>query len=279
MSYPDVPPRLDEVPVEVPRPKWRWALHLTLLIGYVLALGIAGLFRPQVAGAGASAMPNDVRALLTLCAFEIVLFAIVAALAWSFSRAGPDELFLRWRGGLRPFAWGILYSVALRFAVLVVVMMVAIPLALTKGEKSVEKLRPKVEAVVDTEALKDPVYLLVALTAISFVVAGFREELWRAGVIAGLAGVAPRIFGTRRGQYLAVVIAAVIFGLGHLPQGWGGVGLTCALGLGLGFIIVRHRSIWEAVLAHGFFDATTFAGLYIVVKYFPQILKGVGISA
>jgi membrane protease YdiL (CAAX protease family) len=31
------------------------------------------------------------------------------------------------------------------------------------------------------------------------------------------------------------------------------------LGLGLGLIMVFHRSIWPAVLAHGFFDATTMA--------------------
>jgi membrane protease YdiL (CAAX protease family) len=31
------------------------------------------------------------------------------------------------------------------------------------------------------------------------------------------------------------------------------------LGLGLGLIMVFHRSIWPAVLAHGFFDATSMA--------------------
>jgi membrane protease YdiL (CAAX protease family) len=31
------------------------------------------------------------------------------------------------------------------------------------------------------------------------------------------------------------------------------------LGLGLGLIMVLHRSIWPAVLAHGFFDATSMA--------------------
>jgi membrane protease YdiL (CAAX protease family) len=31
------------------------------------------------------------------------------------------------------------------------------------------------------------------------------------------------------------------------------------LGLMLGLIIVLHKSIWPAVIAHGLFDATTFA--------------------
>ena len=78
---------------------------------------------------------------------------------------------------------------------------------------------------------------------------------------------------------MAVAIAAVIFGLGHLPQGWGGVAMTGALGLGLGWIIVRHQSAREAIFAHGFFDATTFAALYLVIKYFPDALKQFAIAA
>jgi membrane protease YdiL (CAAX protease family) len=72
----------------------------------------------------------------------------------------------------------------------------------------------------------------------------------------------------------AVTIAALVFGLGHLPQGWGGVAVTAAMGLGLGLIMVLHRSIWEAVLAHGFFNATTFGLLYLLAKFFPEQLPG-----
>lgn len=38
------------------------------------------------------------------------------------------------------------------------------------------------------------------------------------------------------------------------------------LGLLLGFIIVLHRSIWPAVIAHGLFDATTLAFLPWVLE-------------
>jgi membrane protease YdiL (CAAX protease family) len=89
--------------------------------------------------------------------------------------------------------------------------------------------------------------------------------------------VAPDVFGTRKGQYGAVFVAAIIFGLGHLPQGIGGVAVTAGLGFGLGWIMVRHQSAWEAILAHGFFDASTFAALYVVVNYFPESLKGLAI--
>jgi membrane protease YdiL (CAAX protease family) len=275
MNESEIPPLLNEVPQSDSRPKWRWAIHVGLLASYVLGLGIAGaLLRSDThKGGGSSAMPSSVRALVSMCATELGFFAAIFAIAWIFSRARPNELFLKWRGGLRPIAWGILYSVVLRVVIAMVGLLALAPIVAAKGKGAVEELRPKTEAVVDMEALKDPVYLVFALTAVSFVMAGFREELWRAGMLAGLAGVAPTLFSTRRGQYISVAIAAVIFGLGHLPQGWGGVAITGVLGLGLGWIIVRHQSAWEAIMAHGFFDATTFAALYLVIKYFPDALK------
>ncbi len=37
--------------------------------------------------------------------------------------------------------------------------------------------------------------------------------------------------------------------------------MTAALGAAFGFILIRHRSLWEAVVAHGLFDAMTFVAL------------------
>jgi membrane protease YdiL (CAAX protease family) len=262
-----------------PRARWRWGVHLALLTAYVLGLGIAGAaMRSNVSKSSNSpAMPGDLRSLAFMCAVEIAGFAAVFALAWIFSRARRDELFLRWRGKLQPIAWGIVYSVLLRVVIAMLMTAVLIPIFLKKGKGAIEELRPKTEATVNIQAMKDPLYMAFAVTIVSFVMAGFREELWRAGMLAGLARVAPSIFGTRHGQYLAVGIAAIIFGMGHLPQGWGGVAVTSALGFGLGWIMVRHQSAWEAILAHGFFDASTFAALYFVLNYSPESLKGFAI--
>jgi membrane protease YdiL (CAAX protease family) len=112
------------------------------------------------------------------------------------------------------------------------------------------------------------------LTLVSFVLAGLREELWRAGVLAGLIGLFPGQFSTNPRKFIAVALAAIVFGLGHLPQGWGGVGLTACLGMGLGVIMVLHKSIWEAVFAHGFFNAASFTMLYVAAKYFPGKIPG-----
>jgi membrane protease YdiL (CAAX protease family) len=96
------------------------------------------------------------------------------------------------------------------------------------------------------------------------VVAGFREELWRAGMLVGLAVLFPRRLSGTKGGIAAAAISAVIFGLGHTTQGWGAVGMVTLLGFGLGAVIVYHRSIWEAVMAHGFFNATSFILLYFM---------------
>lgn len=277
MSESDLPPVLGETPppLPAPRPRWRWAVHTGLLAAYVIGLGLAGaiLRRGGDKGAPTPAMPSDLGALAKICAGEMIGFLLIFLLACVFSRVSRDELFLKWRGGLRPILLGMVYSVALRIAIAIVTIAMFLPVVLTKGKEAVEEMRPKTEAVVNMEAVKDPAYMLFAVTVVSFVVAGFREELWRVGMMAGLAGLAPAIFSSRKGQFYAVLIAAIIFGFGHLPQGWGGVVVTAALGVGLGTIIILHRSAWEAILAHGFFDATTFAALYVILKYFPEALK------
>jgi membrane protease YdiL (CAAX protease family) len=62
----------------------------------------------------------------------------------------------------------------------------------------------------------------------------------------------------------------VIFGLGHSLQGPLTMGLTAVLGFFLGLVIVFHRSIWPAVLAHGMFDATTLALLPLLARLLKE---------
>jgi membrane protease YdiL (CAAX protease family) len=279
---PGLPPLLSEIVPELPRsqPKWRWAVHLFLLAGYVLGLGLIGWRTRDPDVAGESALPPSVRGLLMMCFTEMLLFSLVFFIARLFSRATFHQLFLKWRDGIKPLLWGALFSVALRVGILIAIMVVVAPFLAIKGganpEKAVEKLRPKIEHVISANALSDPTYLVLTLTLVSFVVAGLREELWRAGMIAGLAGIAPSLFSSRRGQFAAVLVAAIIFGIGHTPQGIGAIALTGLLGIGLGSIMVWRQSIWEAVIAHGFFDATTFAALWAIQKVHPEVLKSFG---
>jgi membrane protease YdiL (CAAX protease family) len=246
-----------------PVPRWRWWIYLLLLSGFVMGLGLIGLDRP---GHQVPALSRTSQGLLLAAGVELTLFAIIFGVAWLFTRPSSKDLLLRWRGG---FFWsvplGFGYSVALRLALAFVMIIISAGLV-ASGTMSLESLQeffranqPRTDVLVDFSTVRnDPVYFLLLLTVISFVVAGLREELWRSAFLAGLRAMAPRHFTSIRGQIAAVAIAAVVFGVGHLAMGPLAAFMAGLLGLGLGIIMVLHRSIWPAVIAHGFFDATTF---------------------
>ena len=263
--------------LEPPRSTWwrgRWWVHVVVLGSYPLVLGLLGATRtlaPQE-----TMLPREVDSLLLLMGATMLQFGLFLGVAWAFSRATASQMLLPWRGGVGPIWRGFLYSIVLRFAILVIGLLIILAIIVIQGADVLPNLRPSTEKLVDPQALADdPLYMVINLTVVSFVMAGFREELWRAGVMAGLWALFPKLERTVWGQAVTVSILAVIFGLGHLPQGWLGVAQTTFLGLCLGAIMVFHRSIWDAVLAHGFFNATTFLMLPLV-DVLQKGLKGGG---
>jgi membrane protease YdiL (CAAX protease family) len=253
-------PRIDE-----PKPisRRRWWIHLILITAYLLLVAAVGLGRNK---SQHPALSHTVSGLLLVCTIEVLSFGLFFGLAWLASRASPDDLLLRWRGNVMPVLLGAAYSVGLRLGLAVVSVGLSLLLVLTRVmtldslRDFVVNNRPGVENAVDVAALRDnPAYLWLTLTVVSFVVAGLREELWRSSFLAGLRTLWPRRFGSTLGQVGAVLIAAVIFGLAHVSMGIIAAFMAGVLGLGLGLIMVFHRSVWPAVLAHGFFDATSMA--------------------
>jgi len=260
------PPGLSRSPIA----RWRWSIHLALIAGYVLVVGLMGLSLPANQ---APMLPRTSQSLLIVASTELAMFGIVFGLAWLASRASRDDLLLRWRGGpwIVPISVG--YSVALRFALAIVLIVVSGVLVAT-GMMSLDSLQeffrsnqPRTEAMVDASVMRaDALYFFLLLTLISFVVAGLREELWRSAFLAGLRALGPEHFNSFPGQIVAVGMVAVIFGIGHLSMGWLAVAMTAVLGFGLGIIMLLHRSIWPAVIAHGMFDATTF----LMLRWLPM---------
>ncbi len=274
----DLPPQPVPPPILAkPVKRWRWWVHLLLVSAYILAVGVLGL-RQNAAHEQMPALPPSPGGLLMVCAFEVLSFGIVLGLAWLASRASRDDLLLRWRLGFWPVPLGIGYSIALRIAVAMLMVAVCIVL-LVAGVVTPQSLkdfasanRPNVEAVVDISAMRsNPLYYWLMLTVLSFVVAGLREELWRSSFLAGMRALWPRHFGSRVGQVAAVAIAAMVFGFGHFRMGLLAVLMTGLLGFGLGLIMVFHRSIWPAVIAHGMFDATSLA----LLPWVADMLKGI----
>ncbi len=253
-----------------PPARWRLVAALILLGTYVLLPAVLGLASKS---SEESILPGTVRGVLILCGVELSMFSVAFGAAAVLARFRSSELLLAW-----PHRWwiwprAVAWSVALRVGVGILLVGSLAVLQFLRGESlsDLDTVRPKIEAMVDVAALQNPVYLLLMLTVVSFVLAGLREELWRIGMVALLGRLMPAWFGGRLGPWLALVPVAILFGLGHTPQGWVGVAATTVLGLGLGAIMLFHRSLWDAVLAHGFFNATTFALLPWIAHLIPQL--------
>jgi membrane protease YdiL (CAAX protease family) len=254
-SHSPVPP----VIVETERRGWR--LHLFLVTGYILAVFVMAIGRTS------PALTHTPRRLIVVGLVNMAIFGLILGAAFIFSRASQDDLLLRWRTGFWTVPLGIGYSIALRIFIVFVAVGIFLFVAAShlatprEIQNFLSVNRPNLERLVDISALRNnPLYYWLTLTFVSFVLAGLREELWRSAFIAGLRGAWPRVFGSRRGEINAVVLAALLFGIAHLSsQGIVGASNATLLGLGLGLIMIFHRSVWPAVIAHGAFDATSMA--------------------
>lgn len=249
--------------------RWRWWIHFLLIGGYFVPGTVRGLLydshRPVLTGTASG--------LIAVSTANLIFFAIVFFLGWLSSRATKEELFLSWRPGPWVVPLGIGYSVAIRLGVFIVGMMVMAVLVIGRivSLESIQSLgaqvRPKVERMIDLQAMQtDSVYYWLAVTLVSLVVGGLREEMWRAGTLAGMRALWPKAFGSRGGQLVAIVLIALVFGAGHLPLGITAAVAAALLGVFLGAIIIWHESIWPAVFAHGLFDAASFAVLPFVAE-------------
>jgi membrane protease YdiL (CAAX protease family) len=270
VTEPALPSEPPESPPPIPTttvretPRWRWLIHL-FVIGSYPALGL--FFRttngPIPRG---PALSGNVRGLLLVSVVEIIVFSIFFAVACLISRPSREQLYLRWRPGWWVVPLGLGYSVALRIGLIVIAVAVMAVVAATqtvtpeKVQEYVSANRPDVEALVSLPAMRsNPAYYWLTITLVSFVVAGVREEMWRTGTLAAMRALWPRAFGSTLGQCFAFSLIAVAFGAMHLRMGVLAAVGAGVLGLMLGVIIILHKSIWPAVIAHGLFDATTLA--------------------
>jgi len=77
-------------------------------------------------------------------------------------------------------------------------------------------------------------------------------------IFKGLPGATP----------LAVILAAVLFGLAHAYQGIGGAIQAGTIGLILGILyLYQKRSIWTNVVVHGTVDTIAMLLLFFGVKF------------
>jgi membrane protease YdiL (CAAX protease family) len=84
-------------------------------------------------------------------------------------------------------------------------------------EQFISDSRSAAERLVNVSAMQhSSAYFWLTLTLASFVGAGMREQMWRAGTLAAMRALWPGTFGDRPGQIAAVALIAIVFGLAHL---------------------------------------------------------------
>ncbi len=271
---PPPPPPLVPVDDRIGGRTWGWVTLLFLMVGYILFATFKGADQPT----DQPALSPTVSGLFVDSLLNLSLFGFLFGIgAWA-ARPRASDLYAD-----RPITainWllGLVWSVVLRVVVAVPILLAALVFLLLQGETGIQKvstLRPRLENLLDPSALADPLYALLCITWVSFVVAALREELWRAAMLGGIRAISPSAWSRRHSEWVGIGISSLLFGLAHLTQGWPAVGMTSVIGLVLGLIQVYRRSLAEAVIAHGFFDATTFALLAVFAN--PALLKRLGL--
>lgn len=120
---------------------------------------------------------------------------------------------------------------------------------------------------------QSPWMLLLWVSLVAWGSAAFGEELlWRGFLIDRLS----RLKGLSGRTTLIVMVQAAIFAFPHLYQGWGGVIVTGAVGLLLGWLRMLNRgNLWMLIIAHGLVDTIMLTAGYFdafasIERYFSS---------
>lgn len=102
------------------------------------------------------------------------------------------------------------------------------------------------------------------LLGLGWLVGGFLEEFTFRGFIVGR--VRWLLGSGAAAGWIAVLVAAVPFGIAHLYQGTTGMIATGMIGLLLGAVYVCHRfNLWYAIFTHGFTNTIGIMAIYLDV--------------
>lgn len=104
--------------------------------------------------------------------------------------------------------------------------------------------------------------MLAGLLLVTWTVAAFGEEIvYRGFIQTRITDVLGR---NPVGVVVAVVISSVLFGLTHTEYGIVGVAVTFLDALFFSVLRLRYRTLWPAILAHGFWNTLGIVGFFLV---------------
>jgi uncharacterized protein len=135
------------------------------------------------------------------------------------------------------------------FWVAVFVMLMAFALTLHfKGVSAAKNLLPQ-------SGIELAFWIPVAFTA------GFCEELLFRGYLQR------QFLALTANVPASIVLQALVFGVGHLYQGWKGVVVITAYGALFGILAAMRKSLRPGMIQHGAQDALSGIGGYFLLKY------------
>jgi membrane protease YdiL (CAAX protease family) len=227
------PPQYRPPPVLAPR--LRAILEVAACSGYpsqiflALLLGLTGL------APGAGGGPLTLRGLSLLLALDSLV--IVLLVVWFLRATGeaPSAVLF----GARRWPGEAVLGLSLMPTVFLLVLGVGLTMA-----RLAPWLRPPVNPF---GALLGSSQDVMVLMLIGLVAGGLREEVQRAFILH-------RFEQHLGGATVGLVCFSLLFGLGHVVQGWAAVVTTALLGAFWGFIYLRRRSIVAPMVSHATFN-------------------------
>ena len=193
---------------------------------------------------------------IALIATGIFPFAILLLFVWAWISLRLRHLHWRNVGLKRPASWlttiGLALLVGIGYQALDTLAVAPLLQRLTGESIDLSQFA----------LLKGNLLALVASLILTWTEAAFLEEMFfRAYLYNRLID----LFGQERtGIILALVIQAVLFGLGHTYQGLTGVLDTALAGLLIGLLYLQaRRNLWLPILVHGIIDTTGFLLIYL----------------
>lgn len=216
------------------------------IVDVILALALtlaAGLFAALAARLLASVFGFPVLAVLAIQGV-IILAGLAGLLAWRnqrFSDMGLATL----RGGDFGLALGALLLIFMVNATITVLAGWMLDPGVVQGHQ--DRL-----ATIASVFTADLSLLAVALVMLF---TGFYEELLARGFLL------TRCRTLFAGTWPPVLISSVLFGLGHVYQGWFGVVQTTLVGVVFAYLVLRWGRLWPVILAHGALNTVSLAFL------------------
>jgi uncharacterized protein len=226
--------------------------HTVILL--ILIIGISALDRPQALTQATIQISRIGTYLLTL-AYELVLLAYVWFLGLMLHGVALREIIGgKWQHG-RDFLIDV--AIALLFWVAVVGLLTFAHFVLGfSGVDAAKSMYPKTLPELG-------VFVVLA------VFAGFCEEIIFRGYLQ-------RQFTAWTGNVSAgVVLQAIVFGAGHIYQGWKGVVVISAYGAMFGVLAAFRKSLRPGIMQHCAQDGFSGIAVWVAQKYhlLPMILR------